>query len=92
MALTKRVELLFEPEQYALLERIAKQEKESVAVLIRRAVERVYVEETRRKRWEAFKRLTSEEFDFGSWEEIKADLNRQYLEDIERSLGDYKLD
>ena len=90
MALKKRVEVLFDAEKYTYLEQLARREKTTVGKLIREAVEKVYLEETRQKRWEAFKRLTSEEFDFGDWETIKEDMLRGYTEDLEEELG-YKL-
>ena len=86
MGLTKRVELLFEPRQYALLEQIAKREKESVAALIRSGVEKVYLLDAEQERRAAFKRLASEEIDFGSWEEVKQQILLGYTEDLEEEL------
>ena len=87
MALRKRVEVLFDPEKYTYLEQVARREKTSVGNLIREAVEKVYVDTDQKKRWEAFKRLTSEKFDFGDWETIKEKMLRGYTEDLEEELG-----
>ena len=51
MALEKRVEVLFDKENYSYLEHLAKRDKTSVGKLIREAVATVYLEketETRR--------------------------------------------
>ena len=83
MALTKRVELLFEPEQYALLEELARSRKDSVAALVRNAVEQVYLQSTREAKREAFEWLTTQNIDFGSWEEIKDQMDKEYSKNID---------
>ncbi len=88
--LRKRVEVLFDADKYALLEQVSKREGKSIGSLVREAVEQKYLDTEMKKRWEAFKRLTSKEFDFGDWDEIEGDLLRGYTEDLEEELG-YKI-
>ena len=85
MSLTKRVEVLFDPEQYKLVERIARSRGETVGALVRRAVEQQYLGPTLEERKAAVHRLISQEIDFGSWEEIKAELERAKVREIEAS-------
>ncbi len=86
MALTKRVELLLEPRQYALLEEVARVRKESVGALIRRALEREYLEPTREEKRAAVEWLISQEMDVGSWEEIKEEIAREVVREVEKGL------
>ena len=79
MALRKRVEVLFDEDKFTYLEGVARREKTSVGNLIREAVEKVYLDTDQKQRWEAFKRLTSEEFDFGDWDAIKEEMLRNTL-------------
>ena len=79
VALRKRVEVLFDEDRFTYLEGVARREKTSVGNLIREAVEKVYLDTDQKQRWEAFKRLTSEEFDFGDWDAIKEEMLRNTL-------------
>jgi hypothetical protein len=81
--LSKRVEVLFEPKQYAELERVAQQNAKSVGGLIREAVERLYLKPSREERLQAVERLVSQNFDFGSWEEVKEEIIRGKIPRIE---------
>ena len=81
MALDKRVEVLFDKENYSYLEHIAKRDKTSVGKLIREAVATVYLEKEVDKRRGALKRvLEMDPVDFGpnwaetSWEDIKKEI------------------
>lgn len=70
MPLTKRVEILFEPEQYRVMEQVARSEGKSVGALVRKAVEQVYLTSTRERRKAAVDGLLSEQSDL-TWEEAK---------------------
>ena len=77
MALTKRVEILFDPNEYRCLEQAAKVRGETVAALVRRAVTEKYVQADMEKRRAAAERLTNAQEDF-SWEEAKQFLNEDF--------------
>ncbi len=85
MALTKRVELLLEPGQYTRLEEIAKARKESVGALIRRALEREYLQPTREQKRAALERLLRQQVDFGDWEQVENDISREVVRELEAS-------
>ena len=85
MSLTKRVEVLFDPKQFELVERIARSRGETVGALVRRAVEQQYLGPTLEQRKAAVEALLSEELNFGSWEEIKAEIEREVVKEIEAS-------
>ncbi|MBI2862594.1 MAG: hypothetical protein HYX89_07225 [Chloroflexi bacterium] len=72
MAFTRRVELLFDPEEYAQLEQIARGQKASVGALVRRAVEQVYLGPTEARKQAAVERIIRQRVDFGPWDELKA--------------------
>lgn len=77
MALRRRVEVLFDVEQYERLERAAQARGESVGSLVRKAVEREYLRPEARKRREAVAELLRLTIPGGAWDEVKADLLRQ---------------
>ena len=85
VALTKRVELLLDPEQYARLERIARARGESVGALIRQAVAREYLQPLQEQKRAALRRLLQQEIDFGSWERAKKDIGREVVKELEAS-------
>lgn len=87
MALSRRVEVLFSPEQYELLEEIARNRKESLGGLLRKAAERMYLQGRREEKREAIERLLSDESDLGVWEDVKRDLEAYLYGQIERSMG-----
>jgi len=87
VALTKRVEVLFEPNEYTDLEAIARKQRESVGSLIRKATRQVYLDKERRKRAEAVKRLTSANLDLGNWEDLKKEMEETRYQDILKSMG-----
>ena len=70
MALTKRVEVLFDPEHYLMIEQLAHSQGKSVGALVRKAVEQVYLKPTLEERKAAVRGLLSEHSDL-SWEEAK---------------------
>lgn len=85
VALNKRVELLFEPEQYARLEEIARARKESVGALIRRAVALEYLQPMQDQKRAALLRLLAQEIDLGSWEEAKRYIGGEVVKELEGS-------
>ncbi|TAK34232.1 MAG: ribbon-helix-helix protein, CopG family [Chloroflexota bacterium] len=86
MALTKRVELLLDPRQYAQLEEIARARKESVGALVRRALEREYLRPAREERRAAAEWLLSQETDFGDWEEVKQTIIDEKTKEIIKNI------
>ncbi len=70
MALTRRVEVLFDPVQYEDLERIARSRRETVGALVRKAVEEQWLRLSPSQRREAVRGLLSEESDV-TWDEAK---------------------
>ena len=70
MALTKRVEVLFEPNQYLELQRISRAQGETVGALVRNAVEQQYLRPTLIQRQQAVQRLLEIQTDI-TWEEAK---------------------
>ena len=85
MALTKRVEVLFDPKQYALLEQIARSRGETVGALVRKAVEQELLRPTLEERRAAVRGLLGEEVDFGPWEDVKKAIEREVVRDLEAS-------
>jgi len=85
VGLTKRVELLLEPEQYARLEEIARARKESVGSLIRRAVVQEYLQPVQQQKRAALERLLRQEIDLGAWERAKEDIGREVVKELEAS-------
>jgi hypothetical protein len=82
--LKKRVEILFEPSKYHVLEEIAQTERRSVGSLVREAVEKYVLRPAREERREALEWILSEEDDLGPWEELKEAISRGPAEGIER--------
>ncbi len=70
MALTKRVEVLFDPEHYRVIEQLARAQGKTVGALVRKAVEQFYLKPTLEERKAAVQGLLSETSDL-SWEEAK---------------------
>ena len=84
MALTKRVEVLFDPEQFSEIERAARSQGESVASLVRAAVERQFLQPRLSERRRAVQRLLSMETGV-TWEEAKKELEADPGRRIEAS-------
>ena len=70
MALTKRVEVLFDPKHYRVIEELARSQGKTVGALVRKAVEQQYLWPTMERRRAAVQQLLSMESDI-SWEEAK---------------------
>ena len=66
MALTKRVEVLFDPDHYRVIEQLARSQGQTVGALVRKAVEQVYLKPTLEQRRAAVQGLLSEQSDL-SW-------------------------
>lgn len=81
--LKKRVEVLFEPSEYRRLEELAQAKRRSVGSLLREAVERLYLQPSREERLRAVERLVSQNYEFGSWEEVKEEILRGKMPRIE---------
>lgn len=75
MALTKRVEILFDPEHYRMIEQLASSQGKSVGALVRKAVEQVYLMSTLENRKAAVAGILSEQSDL-TWEEAKIILEK----------------
>ena len=74
MALTRRVELLFDPDQYSRLEDIARSRGMSVAAVIRSAVDREDLRPALAEKRVAVEELLRVEAPVGTWEEVKEDM------------------
>ena len=75
MPLTKRVEILFDPEHYRMIEQLASSQGKSVGALVRKAVEQVYLMSTLENRKAAVAGILSEQSDL-TWEEAKIILEK----------------
>lgn len=89
MAKDKRVEVLFEPSEYRILEQYAQREHKPVGQLIREAVAKYVTEPTKEQReraWDHFFAMAEAEVGgpSGSPEEIKEEILRGYDEDDRR--------
>ena len=71
MSLTKRVEVLFDPEHYRVIEQLARSQGKTVGALVRKAVEQQYLWPTIEHRRAAVQQLLRMESDI-SWQEAKA--------------------
>ena len=69
--LTRRVQVLFSPDQIARLQAIARAEGESVGALIRQAVETVYFHPQPERRREAVKRMAALSLPVSDWEQME---------------------
>lgn len=77
MALSRRVEVLFEESEYEELKREAERRGMSFGEIVREAVRRTYLVPSAERRHQAFERLIhGPEIDVGSWEEAKKLIGR----------------
>ena len=72
--MTRRVELLFDPDQYSRLEEIARSRGVSVAAVIRSAVDREDLRPALAEKRVAVEELLRVEAPVGTWEEVKEDM------------------
>jgi hypothetical protein len=83
--LSKRVEVLFDPKQYASLEEEARRREKSVGALVREAVETQFLQPTRRQKLAAVRRLTSQQIDWPPWEELKEQIIKAKVSGLDAS-------
>ena len=76
MALSRRVEVLFEEGEYEALRREAARRGVSVGELLREAGRRAYLRPSEEERRAAIQRILSREVDIGTWEEVKPLIGR----------------
>lgn len=82
----RRVEVLFDEREYAMLEERARATRRSVGSLIREAVTEYVASPSPEERLKALEWMAAQRGPVGSPEEIKADIMRSITEGIERSL------
>ena len=78
MALTARVQVLFDPSQVARLQTIAESEGRSVGALIRDAVERTYLDGDRSDRLAAVERMAALSLPVADWEQMERESTERY--------------
>ncbi|MDP3063755.1 MAG: ribbon-helix-helix protein, CopG family [Chloroflexota bacterium] len=84
MALSKRVEVLFDPKDYQAIEELARSTGQTVGSLVRRAVEQQYLHPTLEQRRAAIQRfLNQPDIDLGTWEEAKAAIEKEAVKRFE---------
>ena len=90
MAKDKRVEVLFEPQQYKRLEEAAHREGKAVGAVIRDAVAKYVVSPSEEERQRAFEHLLSMQVDIdpGSPEDIKAVIISGLDEYLDKNLAE----
>ena len=77
---TKRVQAVLTEEQFALLNELAAESGKTISVLIREAVEKVYLEEAvRERREDALNTLLSLEAPVADWENMEEEIIRGVL-------------
>lgn len=72
--LTKRAQILFSKDKYALLEKVAYKRKKSVSTLVREAVEEKYLAKEAGKKEEIIKRLAAMNLPVGEPEEMEEEI------------------
>lgn len=77
--LSKRVQVLFSKEKFAILESLAKKKETSIGALIRKAVEEKYLKEQDKKRMAILGRLSRMDLPVAEWEEIEEEIMRGAL-------------
>lgn len=79
--LTKRAQILFSPEEYQLLKKLAVSTKSSVGELVRRAVKKQYQAVGRKEKIEAAGRLCrKKELPVEDWEKIEGEIMQRWKE------------
>ncbi len=76
VALSRRVEVLFEEGEYEALKREAERLGMSFGEIVREAVRRSYLVPSAEQRHAAIQRILSREVDIGTWEEVKPLIGR----------------
>ena len=84
--LDRRVQVLFDPEEYARLEAAARQQRRSVAAIVRESVRRTLDQRTPRRQATLSRLLaradSSPAAPVGDWREVKNDFERDTLDAI----------
>lgn len=79
--LTKRTQILFSPEEYQLLKKLAVSTKSSVGELVRRAVRKQYQIAGRKEKIEAAARLCrKKELPVQAWEKMEEEIMQKWKE------------
>lgn len=79
--LTKRAQILFSPEEYQLLKKLAVSTKSSVGELVRRAVKKQYQAVGRKEKIEAAGRLCrKKELPVEDWEKMEGEIMQRWKE------------
>ena len=82
--LTKRVEVLFDPEDYRAIEELARSQGQTVGSMVRQAVKHQYLSPSMEQRRTAIQRFLSlPETDLGTWDEAKAAIERETVRRFE---------
>ncbi len=76
MALSRRVEILFDEGEYEAIRQEAARRGVSVGELLREAVRRAYLRPSEEERRAAISRICSREVDIGTWEDVKPLIGR----------------
>lgn len=74
MAQTKRAQILMDPDEYQVLEEIARRRKTSIAELFRVAVRTLYISSTEDRR-KAVTAIAGMGLSLPSWEDLKQELS-----------------
>ena len=69
--LSKRIQVLFSPQQLQYLQDIANARRESAGALIRRAVEMVYLQGDQERRRDAVRRMASMSLPVNDWQQME---------------------
>jgi predicted transcriptional regulator len=78
VALSARVQVLFDPAQVARLQAIAESEGRSVGALIREAVERTYLDRDRAERVAAVDQMARLSLPVADWEQMERESVERY--------------
>ena len=78
MALTARVQVLFEPSHLIRLQALAEAEGKSVGALIRAAVERTYLDSNQADRLAAVERMAAMSLPVADWEQMERESTDRY--------------
>lgn len=70
-ALSKRVQVLFSPEQVTRLQAIARAQGETLGSLIRKAVEDTYLRHEQQRRLDAVRRMAALSLPVADWEQME---------------------
>ena len=79
--LTRRTQILFSPEEYEILKKLAASTKSSVGELVRRAVKKQYQITEKKERIQAAERLCGKrELPVKDWEKMEGEIMQRWKE------------